>query len=78
MSLTIHIQAKSKKEINEKLAQGKKVYGESYSLFGGGGTYELNKDLPTGTVIKIFEKYVSGNPFVKSYGTWAASKNKVI
>jgi len=74
--ITLYVKAKSKKEINEKLAAGKTIYGTNYSAFGGGGTYALNSELPKGTVIKVFEKYSCGSPYAKAYGTWDGKKVK--
>jgi len=74
--MEIYVQAKSKKAINEALTAKQKVYGTNYSMFGGGGRYELNSDLPKGTVIKVFEKYSGGNPYAKAYGTWDGTKVK--
>lgn len=76
MTMTLYVQATSKKAINESLALGSEIYGENYSMFGGGGSYLLNGDLPSGTVIKVFDKYVGGNPYVKAYGMWDGKKVK--
>ena len=73
--MTIYIQAKSKKELNEKLAKGEKIQGTEYDMFSTNHC-TLN-ELPTGTVVKVFEKYVGGNPYAKSYGVWSKEKNKI-
>ena len=75
--MSLYVKGKSKKEINERIAAGSKVYGENYSLFGGGGTYPLDASLADGTVIKVFDKYVSGSPYAKAYGNWKPGKNKI-
>lgn len=78
MSMTLYVQAKSKKEINERLATGKPVLGDSYGMFGNEGCYALDSKLPNGTVIKVYEKFVGGSPYAKTYGTWNVAKNKVM
>lgn len=76
--MTLYVKGKSKKAINELLATGKIVYGVDYSMYGSGGSYPLSQEVPTGTVIKIFEKYIGGAPFAKAYGTWNNEKNKIM
>ena len=75
--MELYVQGKSKKAINERLANGERVSGTNFSMFGGGGHYVLN-DLTTKTVIKIFEKTVQGSPYAKAYGTYDTSKKKII
>ncbi len=67
--MKIYVKATSKKALNERLAQGEKVVGSCYSMFGGGGMYNVC-ELPNGTVVAIFEKRAPyGQPIAKSYGT---------
>lgn len=73
--MQLYVQGKSKKEINERLEKGETVYGTEFSMFQQ-NTISL-KDAPNGAVIKVFEKYVGGNPYAKSYGTWNKAKNKI-
>lgn len=75
--MELYVKAESKKEANEKLTQGKRVFGDNYSMFGSGGTYELNAELANGTSIKIYSKFSGGNPIAKSYGTWDNKKLKI-
>ena len=70
--MQVYIQAKSKAEVNRKLAEGKTVSATEISMFGTTGHYF--EDLPQGTTVKIFEKYVGGNPYAKAYGTVKAGK----
>ena len=51
--MKVYVQAKSKKALNERLAQGEKIFGTCYSVFGGGGRYNVD-ELPSGTIISIF------------------------
>lgn len=74
--MDIYVQAKSKKAINEKLAKNEVVPGYYYSIFGGGGYYELDEKLPVGTIIKVYEKLVGGSPYAKAYGVWDGKKVK--
>jgi len=74
--MKLYVKGASKKAVNVSLAEGKAVFGENFSMFGGAGTYQLNKELPVGTVISIFDKYSCGNPVAKSYGTWDGTKLK--
>ncbi len=76
--MKLYVRGKSKKEINERLAAGQDVFGDNYSMFGGGGTYQLNgQPIEQGTVIAVYEKEIAGNPVAKSYGTWDAKKGRV-
>lgn len=72
--MELYVNGKSKKEINERIAAGKAVHGTNFSMFGGGGEYNLDANLPEGTVIKVFEKYVSGSPYAKASGQWKKGK----
>lgn len=74
--MTLYVNAKSKKALNEDLSKGVRVFGTNYSVFGGGGTYVLGPDLEVGTVIKIYEKLSMGQPYAKSYGVWDGKKVK--
>ena len=70
--MQVYIQAKSKVEVNQKLAEGKTVTATEYDMFNT-LTHNFN-ELPEGTTVKIFEKYVGGNPFAKSYGVVKGGK----
>jgi len=72
--MTLYVQGKSKKALNELLANGTTVIGTEYSLRQP-QNYTLNSDLQDGTVIKVWEKIIGGNPYAKAYGTW--EKNKI-
>ena len=74
--MKLYVKGASKKAVNEAIAQGKVVTGENFSFFGGAGIYQLDKNLPVGTVISIFDKYSGGQPVAKSYGTWDGTKLK--
>lgn len=71
---TVYVKAKSKKAINETIASGQRVYGTIYSMFNGDREVDL-ATMPDGTVIKIFDKYVSGQPYAKAYGNVAHKKD---
>jgi len=68
--MKIYVEAKSKADLNRRLQAGEEVYGKNYSIFGGGGYYNLNKHLPEGTLITIYSQMSGGNPVGKSYGQW--------
>jgi len=72
--MEIYIKAQSKKAINEKIANNEVVLGTNYSIFGGGGIYELNDSLQIGTVIKVYDKEVNGTPYAKAFGMWNGKK----
>ena len=74
--MKLYVKSKSKVEVNKKLANNEIVTGINHSIFGDGGEYALNKDLAEGTVIAIYDKYVGGNPYAKSWGTWKKGKVK--
>ena len=67
--MKIYIEANSKVAINRGLAAGETYGGYNYSMFGGGGWYNL-LDCPVGTLIAIYSKMQGGNPIAKSWGTW--------
>lgn len=72
--MKVYVNAKSKKALNESLAKGDRVIGMNYSLFGGGGTYNVH-ELPDGTTVSIFEKRApDGQPIAKSYGVMKKGK----
>ena len=64
--MTVYIQAKSKAAINRALVAGDKVVVTEYKL--GTVTHHTFQNIPDGTVVKVFEKFVDGSPFAKSYG----------
>jgi hypothetical protein len=74
--IQMYIKGASKKALNEKIEKGEAVYGIEYKL-GDENTHKL-QDMPTGTSIKVFEKYSMGSPYAKSYGTWNKEKNKIL
>ena len=75
--MKIYVQAKSKADINRRLKSGEQFSGHNYSMFGGGGEYELNTDLPDGTIVAVFEKTSHDNPVAKAWGTWNAKKQQL-
>lgn len=72
---TIYVNAKSKKEINDSLKLGKQIVCIEYLPYTVNEKYI--SDCTTGTVVKIFEKYVGGSPLAKSYGVWNKEKNQI-
>lgn len=81
--MQVYIRAASKKELNERIAQGKSILAIDYSLYGGGNYRIGGADtdalpaIPHGTVIKIYDRFVCGSPYAKAYGTWDANKRRV-
>lgn len=73
--MKVYIKAKSKKALNERIANGETIQGVSYNPWGG--ELHLLSDLPTGTVVAVFEKLVSGTPYAKAWGQWNQEKNLV-
>jgi|TARA_R110002020_G_scaffold374239_1_gene585607 hypothetical protein len=76
MSMKIYINCKSKAQLNRDLANGAEPMGYNYSMFGGGGWYNLH-DCPAGTVIALYTRKIDGNPYATSWGTWNPTKNQV-
>ena len=74
--MKIYIEAASKAQINRDLEAGEKPMGYNYSMFGGGGWYNLH-DCEAGTVVAVFSKKSGGNPIAKSWGTWNPAKNRL-
>ena len=69
---TVYVKAKSKKAINELLADGQTIWGKKYDMYGSESIQLHN--MPKGTVVKVYEKFACGNPVAKSYGTWTGQK----
>lgn len=64
--MQVYINAKSKKAVNNDLMAGATVRAVEISMFGS-KTFNFD-ELPNGTVVKIYEKLVGGQPYAKSYG----------
>jgi hypothetical protein len=75
--MQVYVRAGSKRELNDRLAAGayETLAATEYSM--AGPQVHLLASLPSGTVIKIFDKYAYGSPYAKSYGTWDAAKRRV-
>lgn len=70
---TIYVYAKSKHALNDALKAGASPVGVMYSM-----TNEMHAELracPDGTVVKIYEKVICGNPYAKAYGNVARKKD---
>lgn len=74
--MQLYVKAKSKKELNERLAYGVSVFGTKYDVYGE-LTYELST-LKADATIKIYDKFVGGSPYAKAYGTYSATKGRVL
>ena len=73
---TLYIKANSKKAANEALKTGNEleVYEAKFMI----GLVPANiEDFPTGTVVKIFSKFVGGQPYAKAYGNYNKEKNLI-
>ncbi len=64
--MQVYIQGKSKAQINRDLKAGKPVVAKEISMFNTEN--HAFENLPDGTVVKVFENYVGGQPYAKSYG----------
>jgi hypothetical protein len=73
--MQVYVKGASKKALNEKLALNERIGATEYSIFNN--RCHILNDLPTGTVIKVYDKIVGGNPYAKSYGVWNKEKNKI-
>lgn len=74
--MKIYVRAKSKKDINERLSNGEVLYGQSFSMFGDSGIYDLTQ-LNDGDIVAVYQKMVDGNPYAKAWGTWDSNKQKL-
>ncbi len=74
--MKVYVKAKSKKDINERIANGERIYGYNYSMFGDGGMYELTQ-LNDGDVVGVYQKMIDGNPYARSWGAWDSNKQKL-
>lgn len=77
---TFYVRGKSKKEINERLAEGRSVHAENHSMFEAFAkpSGELAAVAGDGDVIKVYEKMVGGSPYAKAYGNWNAKKQRIV
>lgn len=73
--MQVYVKGASKKALNEQIAAGTRIRATEYDMFST-NSHILN-DLPTGTVIKVYDKMVGGSPYAKAYGTWNKEKNKI-
>jgi hypothetical protein len=74
--MKVYVKANSKADLKRRLDSGESISGYNYSMFGGGGSYDLDESLPDGTVIAIYSQMSMGNPVGKSWGTWENGKVK--
>jgi hypothetical protein len=72
---TLHVKATSKKALNAQLLSGETVTGIEYRP-DGSTIFNLNT-CRLGTVIKIYDTIVGGQPFVKSYGELVLKNKKL-
>lgn len=72
----MYVQGKSKAAINRELKEGKTLVAYDFNMFTGDTQTAFSSEggLAEGTVIKVFEKYIDGNPYAKAYGTWKNGK----
>lgn len=68
---TVYIEGASKKALNQRLAIDQHALEAlEFNHFEGNEVWNVEQ-LANGTVVKIFSKYVGGNPYAKSYGNIA-------
>lgn len=72
---TVYIKG-SKKMANLQLADGQKLFGLKFDLYGSERVSLAS--MPDGTVIKFYDKFVGGNPYAKAYGNWRPARNKIV
>lgn len=69
----VYIHGDSKAAINRRLKAGDKLEALYYGLpYNDVFDVEALRD---GCVVKVFSKYVGGNPYAKAYGTIKRDKN---
>lgn len=75
---TVYVRAKSKADLNRKLAANMPLgAGEAIEYTPYTEQRFALRDLPHGTVIKIYDKFVGGRPYAKAYGQWDSRKQRV-
>ena len=72
----VYVQHESKRALNNEILFGRRFEALEYSI-AGNEVYNL-EDLPDGTVVKLFTKYVGGNPYAKAYGTIKRNRNGMV
>lgn len=72
--LKLYVKAKSKADLNRRLAAGEVITGQDYSMFDNRGTLALDSNLAPGTVIAVYQKTFGGDPYTRAWGTWDGKK----
>jgi hypothetical protein len=69
MSSTVYVGAKSKADINRRIAAGEAIPCRMYGVLLALDT--MLDAFPAGTVVKVWSKRdYAGTPIAKAYGTW--------
>ncbi len=71
--MQVYVKAESKKALNVALVMGERCEALYYGI-PHNDVYNLEA-LPDGTVVKLFTRYVGGNPYAKAYGTIKRNRN---
>lgn len=73
---TIYVQASSKAALNARLIADRGIPGNIYTPHSM--TRERVENMPVGTVVKIFDKFIGGTPYAKAYGIIAKKKDGTV
>ena len=61
-TMKVYVRGKSFKEVNDRLAEGRKLPAMDYSLLRAGIEFTLGEDVPDGTWVCIFKAIQNGFP----------------
>ena len=77
--MKLYIEAKSRKEVNEKLKKGELVMGVEYNRRNENyETIHNLRDCKGGMPVMFFLMMNDGEPIPRAYGTWNKEKNKIV
>lgn len=71
--MSVYVYAKSKRALNDALKVGASPVARVYVL--NDVYFKELRNCRAGTVVKIYEKTVSGTPYAKAYGNVAVKKD---
>ena len=77
-TMKVYVRGKSFKEVNDRLAEGRKLPAMDYSLLRAGIEFTLGEDVPDGTWVCIFKGIRNGFPYAHDFGTWSEAEGRLV
>ena len=76
--MKVYVRGKSFKEVNDRLAEGRKLPAMDYSLLRDGIEFTLGEEVPDGTWVCIFKAIQNGFPYGHDFGTWSEAEGRLV